>query len=265
MNKIAFATHCSDDWFYDGGCHKLLATAAHFCPDIPFYLFSTKELNELNAKYSNKLHWDILNPVVSKEIANLAEWVIHIDADSLILGDLPSLIRNVREDVVCVRNNNDYDKASREQDPPITINNCHPEDYMNAGLIGSKNSDFWDHWIERNFSEAYKYPYKEQDILNLILENSRFDYKCLDPKTDKVHCGISSLYGTETYWDISKEIKLVNGKFMLNNKQIMVYHQAGGHRFFPKLQLEKLFSKEVADSITEIVGKTTYNVLKVKI
>lgn len=241
--SIAFVTHCSDDWFEDGGCSKLLKSANYFHPEIPFILFGTKELNELNAAYNNRLHWCNLNPAVSKEVAKKYDRVIHFDADSMILGNLDELI-NAEEDVTVVRNNNDYDTASKFTDKPVIFNGCSPEKYANAGLIASNKMEFWDYWIEQNAIFEHVMPYREQDVLNKILQENKFSSNFIDSKDTKVHYGISCHYGEHTYWDSSKEIVFREGSFYLKDKIVKVWHQAGGSQHFPKLNLTEFFSEE---------------------
>lgn len=257
---IAFVTHCSDDWFYSGGCSKLLASAKHFHPDIPFYVFNNIELNELNRRYSGNLHWCNLNPVVSYEVAKKHRSVVHFDSDSIVLGHLTELIEaltsNKTNTVVTVRNNNDFNTASKYSDPPITINNCSPSSYMNAGLIGSNSILFWEYWITKNFQLESSLPYKEQDVLNLILQENKFNNICLDPIESNVHYGISCHYGKDGYWESSK---LINKDgilgFRLKDKIIKVWHQAGGSQYFPKLNLEQFFNPECANEINKIISE----------
>jgi hypothetical protein len=191
--------------------------------------------------------------------------VIHFDADSIILGRLDELL-SFNTDIVGVRNNNDFRTASRFTDKPITINNCHPDQYMNAGLIGSNTIKFWEYWIEKNFQLARSMPYAEQDVMNLIIQEGGFSFSCLDPIDSDVHYGISSHFGEHTFWDSSKLIKKVGSDFVLsadvlkNNKKVKVYHQAGGHHHFPKLNFSNLFSEDTSLAIQEIINNsiTTY-------
>jgi hypothetical protein len=194
-----------------------------------------------------------LNPIVSKEVAQDFDKVVHFDADSIILGSLNEILE-FDADVLTVRNNNDFNTASRYTDPPITVNNCAPENYMNAGLIASKNRLFWDDWISCN-KFAHSYPYKEQDTLNILLQSGKYNHKCLDPKDSSNHYGISCHYGEKSFWDSSRDIMYKNGKFVLKDKVIKVYHQAGGHQHFPKLQLRTLFNEETAKEIERISSR----------
>ena len=251
---IAFCTHCSDDWFEDGGCSKLIRTAKYFHPDIPFYVFGNYELNLLNNKYGGCLHWCNLNPVISLEVAKLHKKVIHFDADSIVLGRLDELLE-FKEDVAVIRNNNDFDTASKFSDDAVTYNNSPPELYVNAGLIGSNNTSFWLEWIRQNNLYERTTLHNEQRVLNKIVQENLFSTTYLDSKDKKVHYGISSLYGENGYWESAKDIILKGEKFFLKDKQIKVWHQAGGSQYFPKLNLNQFFTKEVVQEIEFIMSK----------
>lgn len=250
--KVAFVTHCSDDWFEDGGCSKLVRSANYFHPEVPFIRFGTKELNILNDMHNNTLHWCNLNPAVSKEVAKHYDRVIHIDSDSMILGDLSDLL-SAKEDVTVVRNNNDYDTASKFTDKPILYNGCKPEEYANAGLIASNLKEFWDYWIEQNSLYERSLPYREQDVLNKILQEKRFTHSFIDSKESKTHYGISCHYGEHTYWDSSKYIIFKEGGFWLKDKSIKIWHQAGGSHHFPKLNLDHFFNEETVIHMNSIL------------
>lgn len=260
--SVAFVTHCSDDWFYPVGCNKLLTSAKVYHPDIPFFVFGTKELNKLNQKYDGKLNWDILNPIVSIEVANYFDFVVHFDADSFLCGPLEELLGSTC-DIVGVRNNNDYNHASRDCDPPKTVGGCNPEDYMNAGLVGSRKKEFWVDWIQDNVN-AYKYTLQEQDIYNLLLQKNKYSFECLDPKYKNVYYGISNLSGIITHWDSLKNSYLENDELFLGNKKIKVVHQAGGHKL-PKLVFSELFSENISSVFEEKFNHKITDILRLKI
>jgi lipopolysaccharide biosynthesis glycosyltransferase len=249
--KTAFITHCSDDWFYNGGCAKLLTTASYFHPEIPFYVFGNIELNALNKSYGNSLNWCNIKPFVANSIADSYDKVIHFDSDCIILGKLDELLQS-KEDIIGVRNNNDYNTASKFTDPPITVAGCKPEDYMNAGLVGSCNKNFWEEWMSTGSSCA-RYPYQEQDTYNLIIQSGKYSFECLDSKDKPLHYGISCHYGKDTYWDSAKEIIKISDDFMLKTKKVKVWHQAGGSHHWPKLNIDTFFSVETAKEIKKIL------------
>lgn len=256
--SIAFCTHCSDDWFYAGGCSKLINSAKYFHPDIPFIVFNNIELNIFNERHKGKLNWCNLMPVVSSEVAKHFDKVIKFDADSMILGPLDGILE-FTEDVCVVRNNNDFDTASMFHDPPALFNNCAPEDYYNAGLVGSTRPEFWDEWMVQNDLFERQLMHREQDVMNKLLQEQKDKYSkvVLDSKDKPVHYGISCHYGKDTWWDSAKEFTYKDGEFFLKDKVVKVWHQAGGSRYFPKLQLEKFFTPEIIKEIEKITNTTS--------
>ena len=45
--NVAFCTHVSDDWFYTIGADKLLKSAKHFHPELPFYVFNSEQIQTI--------------------------------------------------------------------------------------------------------------------------------------------------------------------------------------------------------------------------
>jgi len=258
LKKIAFCTHVSDDWFFPVGADKLVRSFKHFHPDIPFFVFGTNELNQLNAKYGGQLTWDIMHPIVTKAVMDMGyELVAHTDADSIVTGEICRWLQDA--EVFTVRNNNDKGWASKDNNPPITVNGCSADEYMNAGFVASSSKKFIEEWINRNLTELRirHFPYQEQDILNLILQEGKYKTVCLDDKNVDRHFGISCLDGKEGYWDNLKNLymKQVGEETHLiyNNKTINLIHQAGGHSL-PKLVLDDLFSPRVSEYLKKITS-----------
>tara|TARA_Y100000310_G_C20700345_1_gene829130 strand:+ start:1441 stop:2262 length:822 start_codon:yes stop_codon:yes gene_type:complete len=258
LKKIAFCTHVSDDWFFPVGADKLVTSFKHFHPDIPFFVFGTNELNQLNAKYGGQLTWDNMHPMVTKAVMDMGyELVAHVDADSIVTGEISKWLQDA--DVFTVRNNNDKGWASKDNNPPITVNECGADEYMNAGFVASSSKEFIEEWITRNLTELKTghFFYQEQDILNIMLQEDKYKTRCLDPKNVDRHFGISCLDGKEGYWDNLKDLDIkYEGKdthLSYNSKTINLIHQAGGHSL-PKLVLETLFSPEVAEYLKGITS-----------
>lgn len=246
---IAFCTHVSDDWYHSIGAHKLIQSAKYFHPEIPFYRFGTQQINELFAIHP-KIDWNTLNPFVSYQLIDEYDMVVHFDADSMIVGKLDELLNiNGDFDIIGVRNNNDYNKAGK--DNFITQGNLNPQNYLNAGLVGTNSKRFLEEWMNRNITEADRYPFQEQSVLNDM--TIKYPYKILDPRESNVYYGISGLYGTETHWDSWKEITLnENKELILNSKKVKVLHHGGGHNA-DKLDFN-LFSEEVKQRLNEITN-----------
>lgn len=251
--KTLFVTHVSDDWYESVGASKLVASAKYFHPEIPFYVFGTKEIEELFKIHPN-VNWNTLQPFTTIHGLNEFDMVVHFDADSMIVGKLDELISedNLKYDVIGVRNNNDYNQAGK--DGAITQGNIPVEKYLNAGLVGCTNKDFLEVWCTMNIKVANRQPFQEQSILNHLCYSVDKDIKTkiLDPIESNVHYGISGLFGTETHWDSWGEIVLnENKELILRNKTVKVLHHAGGHNR-NKLDFN-MFSQEIKERLNEII------------
>lgn len=245
--KVAFCTHVSDSWYYSVGAHKLAKSAQYFHPEVDFYCFGDKQLNELFSIHPN-INWNTVHPFVSYQLIDLYDMVVHFDADSMIVGKLDELLNptNLDFDIIGVRNNNDFNKAGK--DNPITNSGLDPQKYLNAGLVAVTNKSFVEKWMQSNVEYGNNMPFQEQTVLNILAD----DWKTLivDPKDSDVYYGISNLYGNNTHWDSWNEIQLFNRELILNNKKVKVLHHGGGHNA-TKLDFN-LFNPNVRDYLTSI-------------
>lgn len=252
--KIAFETHVSDNYFEPVGTRKLINSIKHFYPEMHFYVFSSEAI--FMSFDSPHVTWLTLAAHFCKQLADQYDLVVHIDADSVIVGELDELLLG-DYDIAGVRNNNDYGMAGCSgpflRDRPPVNPNIGINDFLNAGLVASTKLGFWTEWDYLNSVHAKYYGTGEQVILNDIAYSGRYKLKVLDPIDSNVYYGTSQLSGILSHWDSWKNVKLVDNKLMLNNKQIKVLHHAGGSKF-PKLQFQELFTKEVADWLTTITS-----------
>lgn len=245
--KVAFCTHVSDNWYYSVGAHKLVKSAQYFHPEIDFYCFGDKQLNELFSIHPN-VNWNTVHPFVSHQLIDDYDMVVHFDADSMIVGSLDELLTedNLNYNIIGVRNNNDFNKAGK--DNPITNPNQDPQKYLNAGLVAVTNKATLEDWIHKNIEYGNQMPFQEQTVLNHITEN--WSTKILDPAHADVYYGISNLYGDNTHWDSWKLISIVEEDLMLNQKKVKVLHHGGGHGA-TKLDFG-LFNEQVSNRLIEI-------------
>lgn len=253
-SKICFCTHVSDDWYIPGGAKNLEKSFKYFHPDIDFITFKSKEISE---EFNRGKNWYTMNPAVTRRISSNYDLVVHMDADSLVVGKLDEILSGDFT-IAGVRNNNDNGTAGgsgkaeliRKKNGEQLSND--PFSYWNAGLIASTDPEFWNEWDARN-SEANDYVQYEQDILNIMV-CEKTNTKLLDSINTDLYYGLSSAYGRTNswHWDSWREIEVDNG-LKLNNKRIKVLHQAGGQQIFPKMVPEVFFNLEVQSFIKEIV------------
>lgn len=238
--KVAFCTHVSDNWYYSVGAHKLVKSSQYFHPEIDFYCFGDKQLTELFQIHPN-INWNTVHPFVTAQLIEQYNMVVHFDADSMIVGKLDELLdeSNLEFDIIGVRNNNDYNKAGK--DNYITNPGQEPQTYINAGLVAITNKNVIEEWMNKNIEYGNQMPFQEQTVLNHISLN--WKTKIIDPINSDVYYGISNLYGYNTHWDSWKEIQLINDELILNNKKVKILHHGGGHGA-KKLDFD-LFNDEV--------------------
>ena len=243
--KIAFCTYISDCYFHSIGAAKLLASLRYFHPNIPIICYGDTAIKEEGMDFG-LLHPFMINRVMEQGY----DAVIYFDADSIVTGSLDELLLALENsyDIICVRNNNDQDKAG--MDEPIGQEGAGTEHYVNAGLIAVKNKNFLKEWMEDNKKYGAWLPFKEQTVLNTI--KGKYKSLIIDNKDTNVYYGVSCLSGTESHWDSWKEIHVMNGDLMLNYKKIKVLHHAGGKKE-DKLGFY-MFNDETRKRLIEITG-----------
>ncbi len=246
--KIAFCTHVSDNWFYSIGADKLVKSAKRFHPDIPFYVFGDKMINSIFA-LNNQFNWNTIHPVISNILIDEYDMVVHFDADCIITTPLTELFEYSNYDVLCVRNNNDYNKAGKDT-YICDIEGLNPQLYVNAGFTAITNKQFIIDWVNENIARANKYSFQEQTVLNMIVASGKFKCKILDAIDTNVYYGVSCLSGNVTHWDSLKDIIVTPNGLQLNNKIIKIIHHAGGHGK-NKLQPE-MFNQCTLDYLQDI-------------
>lgn len=226
------------------GAAKLVASAKYFHPDIPMFVLGSEEMEGFNIKAVESLHPFVINKFIDEY-----EKVVYLDADSMIVGKLDELLAAIDAyDVIGVRNNNDYDLAGIGN--PITQDGLSVQEYLNAGLVATRNKLFVEEWMKDYKTYGRLLPFGAQSVLNNIYKN--YNHFILDAKESNVFYGISALAGTETHWDSWKQISIVNGELILLDKKVKVLHHAGGFKT-DKLGFY-MFNKETRERLIEITS-----------
>lgn len=239
--KVCFFTFVSDNYYYPVGTFKMVNSFKRFHPDIELVVFRQDVINKVFKE--KKVNFYNAKPTFAKLLTPFYDLVVNIDADSVVLGRLEAILDQNYE-IGGVINLNDYENR--------TIENVDEEMFLNAGLIASRNKDFWDIWEKKN-KEAMKYVCKENDILNLIWYNDpkikKMKKKTFDKKKDYYGC---KCLGREA------EFYIEDNKVMCREEQVFIYHHAKG-AVFPKLQFETMgFPQSVVDFLNTVTlyGKT---------
>jgi len=179
--------------------------------------------------------WYKAKPMIAQKLMDEYEVVIGADADQIILGDI-SHIWETKGDVAVVLNDPNY---------PINVWDIGPKFgslYFNNGLVVMKSKEFVNHWLRLcNTPHFDRYQFREQDILNLLCSDY-FDYTvdCLD-LSDKIHGELA-----KGLW---AKAEVVDGKVMIEGKQLLVIHFGGGSGDPMKGNYRTRFQKDVVKYI----------------
>lgn len=230
MKKVVFFTIVGDNYYYNCGTHKMVNSFKRFHPDIDLVVFRQDMVDKVFKEKG--INFFTAKPTFAKILAPHYDLVVNIDADSVILARLDEVLAD-DYDVGSVWNYNDYENRK--------IENVTEKMFLNAGLVASRNKEFWDIWEYEN-RNAFKYICAENDILCLTWYNhpvvKKMKRKIFDK--DKNYLGCKSL-------NREKECYLEDGKVMCRKERVKVYHNAKGRRF-PKLDYPNLgFSSDVAN------------------
>ena len=215
---VAFCTNISDPYYHSYGVDKLVKSAKYFHPGIPFYVFGTEDVEKTGIPYQ------IVQPFIMHKLIDDYEMVVRFDADSMLTGPIEEILNHEGYELICVRNNNDYDRAGK--DDPIAQFNVSIHDYVNSGLVATTSKAFIEEWMDINLSVGTMLPFKEQSTLNGI--KRKYKTLIVDPKESEVYYGVSGLFGEEGHWDSWRHINTIDGILYLNGKKVKVLHHAGG-------------------------------------
>lgn len=229
--RVVFFTLADDRYYYPVGTTKLISSFKKFHPDIDLLVFRQDLIDKVFSE--KKVNFYNAKPTFAKLLTPYYDLVVNIDADSIVLGRLEEVLKDDYE-VGAAWNFNDYENMS--------IENVKEDMFVQAGLVASRNKNFWNIWEIAN-KDAMKYPAQENSVLNLLWYNETMVKKMKRKIFDKE----KDYYGCKSL-NREKEFYLENGKVMCRKEQVFVYHHAKGGAALPKLQFEKMdFPKEVAD------------------
>jgi hypothetical protein len=238
MKDLIFYTTVSDDYYELVGTPKLINSFRKFHPDIPFKIFGQTEINTVWAE-NPWITWDTAKATFGKMLASDYRLVVNIDADSMITGELTEIISG-DYDLGSVLNNNDHD-------PKASFGHITSDKYVNAGLIASTNKEFWDIYESTCRSYGETTGFKEQDVFNTLFWSGGYKIRVFDWYSSLCYYGVAS----RGQWD---KMTLEGDKIMLNNRQVKIIHEAGGHKL-PKMELrDDQFSPEVVKRLRELAS-----------
>jgi hypothetical protein len=259
VKKIVFSTWCTNDYVEKVGLDGLKNSLKYFHPDISLVVYDSEATTTLKQKYGDWLRPYFMMPPTCMELAENFDMVIHIDADSTVTAPLTELIES-DEEIIGVRNNNSFGKAGCHNG--ITMGDISVDHFLNAGLVGSNGTRFFEDWNVANQDIGSSLDGHEQDTLNLMFQSGHYSTKLLDPVGSEVSYGQSNAWGTQTHWDSWKELYVDDDELYLDDPntevsmKVKVLHQAGGPASVYPMRpwMDSLFSDEVKDYFKKITS-----------
>lgn len=233
--KTCFFTIVSDQVYYPGGTHILINSFKKFHPDIDLIVFRQDMVDKVFKEKG--INFYQAKPTFAKLLCDVYDLIVNIDCDHVITGRLDEILKG-DYDIAFPWNFNDYENASFE--------NITEEMYLQAGLVASTNKSFWSVWEEAN-KDAMKYLRKENDIVNLVAYDKKYEYQLKILDKNKDYYGCKSL-GREP------EFYIEDDKLMCRGEQILAYHFARGS-VFPKLNFQ---SMPLRDDVKQWLNNLSY-------
>ena len=281
--KVAISTWCTDDYREYIGIEKLTKSISYFHPEINHCISSHPWSKETGG-------W-MMAPTCL-EIADDYDMVIHLDGDTVVVGDLSEMILS-DADVIGTCNNNTLGKAGANPSITTELMRYNKEsgtynptgkmiltnDWLNAGVIAANKKQFWQAWRDLNMTickqlkdynvERLPAPFgDENDTLNVVFHSGQFSTYIVDMLENSVSYNISNSWGNEqfSHWDSWKSMYIQEDKVYLNDPttnepiQIKILHQGGGSRASDLNKqfggfhqwLKQAVSKEVSEFIDHV-------------
>lgn len=234
--KTVFFTIVDDRVYYPSGTHIFINSFKRFHPDIDLVVFRQDMIDKVFKE--KNINFYQAKPTFAKLLTDKYDLVVNIDCDHVITGRLTEILKG-DYDIGCPWNFNDYENASFDH---IT-----DEMYLQAGIVASTQKSFWNEWEEAN-KNAMSYLRKENDILNLIAYDKKYEWQLKIFDKNKDYYGCKSL-GREPQFYIEDD------KLMCRKEQIFAYHFARGS-VYPKLNFNTM---PLRDEVKEWLNKiSTY-------
>jgi hypothetical protein len=221
---------------------RMIRSLLYFHPEVNLEILSGDEVR--------KISYPIIGyPFIELPLFYKYSTVTHIDADVIVVDRIDELFDD-STDIRAGRNNSDNGRCATHAG--ITIPNVTWDKYVNAGIHSISSVEFMEEWKHLVETGQYNFGYGEQDSMNYLFHNGKYNSKILDPLDFNIHYGTSMIEGTVTYWDLWKEIVVVTDHLELRGKRLKMLHIAGGGA--TKTPLESLVIPEVVEFIRSITG-----------
>lgn len=244
MKKIAITTWCTDDYAEILNVERLTASIKYFHPDIDHIVIDSERTSQI-CQDEPWLDYVWMMAPTCIPYTDDYDMIIHVDADSIVVGPLTELI-DASEDVIGVCNNNSLGQAGANGG--ITISHLSPwgnntqipmHKFLNAGLVGVNRMEFFFDWHSLNRECAKSKPQflgDENDTLNQLFFWNKYSSRIIDRAGSGVSYGLSNVWGysVNNHWQSWQELYVEDNRIMINDPVtkdpvcVKVLHQAGG-------------------------------------
>lgn len=220
----------------------------HFHPNVDFFIVGDKQLDETKIPRPHIFY--IATPLFGRNLMKEYDQVIKIDADSIITAPLDVIDDPEDFDVGVV-----YNWTRDQISDNVKVWDIDPHMYFNNGFVVFRSKELLDHiWLLCNRPNITNYPYREQDILNIVSFYGNYEVKRLDDG--------DSWYGLRSKSEWSKcimengfiTLKKTKDYFPERDKIIRVLHWAGGNQDI-KMNYRAYFNEECSDYIASLFKK----------
>ena len=195
-----------------------------------------------------------LTPLFLQRYINEYDVMVRLDGDMLILGNLDHVLEG-DYDVAVSQNSSPFDWKNhlRFTGQRLSVYDINPLDYVNCGLVAVKSKRFAYHWWRMcNAPYFNKYPFREQDMLNLLVHYFPYNVKFLDHTPDnKWHGMIAKGYTPNAVLRDNKVI-LPKSEYPKEDKELVAFHYGGGVGGV-KGKYRLIFSEEVSNYIDTLI------------
>lgn len=220
----------------------------HTEEELPLIIVDQARLDKISDPYK----FYRMTPMIARDLIREYDLVIKMDCDSIVCGKLDHLWEDRSYDVGGVLNSN-------PKEPVIQLWDIHPANYLNCGLVAMTNADFvnkW--WILCNSPHFNSYQYREQDILNILVQYGCYDIKCFDASNEWFGLVSKGWWMWIEKVQQGEEVKLILKKGdrewpMDGDKTIKVLHWAGGQDPH-KMEFNTKFQPEVVEYLNYLVS-----------
>lgn len=219
----------------------------HFHPDIDFIIYGDKEINSTGISRPDIFY--VATPYFARELIKKYDQVVKIDSDSIVLAPLEILDSPEKFDLGVV-----YNWTRDAISETVKVWDIAAQSYVNNGFVVFRSPEVIEHiWALCNKPNIFNYPFREQDMLNIVAYYGNYEVKFMD--------NFDSWYGLRSKSEWNKCI-MENGLIVLKksfdnfperDKVIRLIHWAGGNADI-KMNYRVYFNQEVQDYIFKIYG-----------